>query len=84
MWTKPSPWVCSPAYTFGLPATTVDCAWNGSHSPQMFTPNAACQWSPGKPVAALAGRGGTSEDLVPLLVKTIARMPAMTTRASAV
>ncbi len=61
---NPSPWVWIPTRTFGLSAAVSKVAGGESHSPQMFAPSAACQWSPGAPVVGSPGWGGTADELL--------------------
>ena len=56
--TYPSPWVLSPTRTFGFDAAVSNVGGLMSHSPQMFTPNAVYQWSPGAPLLGSGARGG--------------------------
>src|SRR6185369_4892795 len=67
MWMKPSPWVWMPARTPEFPAGASKVAGLLSHSPQMFTPNAACQWSP--------MIGGVLSSLRPITMAAIATVP---------
>src|SRR5262249_31133028 len=75
MWMKPSPWVWIPARTPGFPAGVSNVAGLLSHSPQMFTPNAACQWS-------WPGCGGPADEEGGLIASTTPPMP--TTRIAAI
>ena len=49
MWIRPSAWEWMPALAtwFGLSYGFSNAGAGSSHSPQMLTPSAVCQWSPG-------------------------------------
>ena len=60
VWIKPSAWEWIPALAtwFGLPYGFSKAGAGSSHSPQMFTSSAVCQWSPGSFAAWSTARGG--------------------------
>ena len=83
VWMKPSPWVWMPGCTFGLSCTCSNSPGADSHSPQMFTANAECQWSPASPVAGLPGCGGPAASLLSARENTMPTTPSTTIAAIA-
>ena len=78
----PSPWVWMPTRTLGLSAAVSKVGGFGSHWPQMFTPNAVCQWSPGAPVVGSPGDGATRAALLLGRRKTTPATPSATMNAN--
>jgi hypothetical protein len=86
VWIRLSPWVWIPtlACWFGLSAGFSNCGSALSHSPQTFTWNAVCQWSPATFCAASGARGGPLPALSPPpRTRMTATMPTMMSTAMA-